>query len=191
MSFCQPVKSQKELQIIKDPYAYEKPKNWREAMKNRKHILTQSFKEARISRVSISKVTSPFTRETKITNMGGLGLQRQTTSLGEKELKSNYNIGSDSKVLGTGSFGKVYLATSKHDKKRQVAIKVINKGRFTGDVTQILDEVHILKKLEHPNIVKYYETYDDSKYFYLVMELVKGEELFNLIAEEKSKVFNE
>ena len=72
-----------------------------------------------------------------------------------------------------------------------MAIKVINKGRLTGDVTQILDEVHILKKLEHPNIVKYYETYDDSKYFYLVMELVKGEELFNLIAEEKSKVFNE
>jgi calcium-dependent protein kinase len=51
--------------------------------------------------------------------------------------------------------------------------------------------VNILKKLDHPNIVKYYETYEDSKYFYMVMEYVQGGEMFKLIAEEKSKVFNE
>ena len=32
----------------------------------------------------------------------------------------------------------------------------------------------ILNKLDHPNIVKYFETYDDNKYIYLVMEYVKG-----------------
>lgn len=37
-----------------------------------------------------------------------------------------------------------------------------------------MEEVAILNKLDHPNIVKYYETYDDQKYIYLVMEFIKG-----------------
>jgi calcium-dependent protein kinase len=42
----------------------------------------------------------------------------------------------------------------------------------------IYQEVDILTKLDHPNIVKYYETYDDEKYIYLVMEYIGGGELF-------------
>ena len=40
----------------------------------------------------------------------------------------------------------------------------------------------ILTKLDHPNIVKYYETYIDEKYIYLVMEHIGGGELFDKIA---------
>jgi len=42
--------------------------------------------------------------------------------------------------------------------------------------------VNILTKLDHPNIVKYYETYIDEKYIYLVMEYIGGGELFEKIA---------
>jgi len=45
----------------------------------------------------------------------------------------------------------------------------------------ILDEIRILNKLDHPNIVKYFETYNDVKYIYLVMEYVKGKTLFDII----------
>ena len=34
--------------------------------------------------------------------------------------------------------------------------------------------MHILQVLDHPNIVKYYETYNDEKYLYLVMEYCEG-----------------
>lgn len=37
-----------------------------------------------------------------------------------------------------------------------------------------MDEVAILNKLDHPSIVKYYETYNDVRYIYLVMEFIKG-----------------
>jgi calcium-dependent protein kinase len=42
-----------------------------------------------------------------------------------------------------------------------------------------MDEVDMLKKLDHPNIVEYFETYDDKHYLYLVMELCPGGELFD------------
>ena len=49
-----------------------------------------------------------------------------------------------------------------------------------------MDEVEILTHLDHPNIVKYYETYVDEKYIYLVMEYIGGGELFDKIAEQEN-----
>ena len=43
-------------------------------------------------------------------------------------------------------------------------------------------EVNILKKLDSPNVVKYYESYEDEEYVYLVMEYCPGGELFELIS---------
>lgn len=54
-----------------------------------------------------------------------------------------------------------------------------------------MQEVDILTKLDHPNIVKYYETYIDEKYIYLVMELIGGGELFDKIAAQENQVFTE
>jgi calcium-dependent protein kinase len=54
-------------------------------------------------------------------------------------------------------------------------------------------EVNFLRKLDSPNIVKYYETYEDDEYVYLVMEYCSGGELFDLISKklEKSGKFKE
>ena len=60
-----------------------------------------------------------------------------------------------------------------------MAIKVISKQKLSKEEIEALhDEVAILQNLDHPNIVKYYETYDDVKFIYLVMELCSGGELF-------------
>lgn len=51
------------------------------------------------------------------------------------------------------------------------------------------DEINILSKLDHPNILKLYEVYDDEKRYYIVTELCKGGELFDEIL--KKGVFTE
>ena len=94
----------------------------------------------------------------------------------------NYKITNDTKVLGAGAFGKVFLSESLADPTFRVAIKVINKAKLGRKINDLKEEVEILHKLDHPNIVKYYETYDDVKYMYLVMEYCPGGELFDLIA---------
>ena len=48
-----------------------------------------------------------------------------------------------------------------------------------------MEEINILSKLDHPSIVNYFETYDDKKYIYLVMEYVQGKEMFEKISERK------
>jgi calcium-dependent protein kinase len=53
----------------------------------------------------------------------------------------------------------------------------------------LIDEVEILKRLDHPNIIKIYEFYYDEKYFYIVTELCTGGELFQKIV--KNKIFSE
>ena len=105
---------------------------------------------------------------------------------GAKQLKQNYNLDRNTKVLGQGAFGKVFLLNHKINTEFKVAIKVLNILKLQDQLQAILDEVAILNKLDHPNIVKYYETYTDVKYIYLVMEYIGGGELFDMIATQEN-----
>ena len=98
---------------------------------------------------------------------------------GVHELKQNYRISADTKVLGAGAFGKVFFSENIANPRFKVAIKVLNKVKLGDNIESIKEEVKILTTLDHPNIVKYYETYDDTKYIYLVMEYCSGGELFD------------
>ena len=87
-----------------------------------------------------------------------------------KDMQKLYNI--DKKLLGEGSYGKVFKATNKKDATIAIAIKAIAKANLDAEDLEALEnEVQIMQKLDHPNIVKYFETYDDLKYIYLCMEL--------------------
>ena len=92
--------------------------------------------------------------------------------------------------LGKGGFGAVYAGYRNSD-HFPVAIKVINKSKLDPeDLESLKNEVRLMQQVDHPNIVKYYETYDDSKYIYLCMELCTGGELFEKVTKRK-KPFSE
>ena len=45
------------------------------------------------------------------------------------------------------------------------------------DKVGLQNEIDILKQVDHPNIVKLFDIYEDDKYFFLVMELMMGGEV--------------
>merc|ERR1719187_2522447 len=88
-------------------------------------------------------------------------------------------------VLGTGAFSQVRLAESKEDGK-MYAIKIIDKKALKGKEDSLENEIRVLRRLVHPNIVQLLEVYEDKTKVYLVMELVTGGELFDRIVEKGS-----
>lgn len=80
----------------------------------------------------------------------------------------------------------MFLGTSHKDKEHKCAIKLIDKKKGTPEELELIkQEIMILSKLDHPNISKYYETYESPKNIYLVMEYCGGVDLFDRIVKNK------
>ncbi|KAH9668275.1 CBL-interacting serine/threonine-protein kinase 11 [Citrus sinensis] len=96
-------------------------------------------------------------------------------------LFGKYELG---KLLGCGAFAKVYHARDVLN-GRSVAVKVINKNKIMSSnlVSNIKREISIMRRLNHPHIVKLYEVLATKSKIYCVMEFVKGGELFAKIAK--------
>ena len=90
------------------------------------------------------------------------------------------------KILGSGSFGSVYEAKNTIF-QNTVAMKVIKKDPNNElDEQEIKNEIDILKKLSHPNIVKIYEFYISNSHYYIITEFCKDGELFSYIKNKSS-----
>ena len=83
------------------------------------------------------------------------------------------------KKIGSGSYGTVYEATNIIFKSK-VAMKMIIKKENMNSVL-INNEIDILKKMSHPNIVRIYEFYESINCFYLINEFCDKGELYNYI----------
>jgi len=98
-------------------------------------------------------------------------------------IKDSYKF---DKVLGEGSFAVVRKGIKKTSNE-EFAIKIIDKTTLESDDQMALQtEVEILSQIDHPNIVKLYEIYDEKTRFNMVMELMTGGELFDRIVEKES-----
>jgi len=91
------------------------------------------------------------------------------------------------KVIGGGHFGSVHVVHSKIDVNRKYAIKMINKSKISDrSLKRLENELNILEKLDHPNLIKHFGTFTDEKYINIVMELCSGGEVFDRILEHVS-----
>ena len=85
----------------------------------------------------------------------------------------------------------MFKTYNKFNKQHEVAIKVVNKSNLKDNLDLIKEEIKTISSLDHPNIVRYYETYINDDYVYLVMEHIGGGDLFDKITSSENGVFTE
>lgn len=96
-------------------------------------------------------------------------------------MEDTYKLG---KVLGKGNYSEVRLCT-KMDTKLNYAVKVMTKSKLTKeDLDAIKTEVGILQELvQQKSVIRYVDSFDEAKFYYLITELMEGGELFDRIVE--------
>ena len=93
-------------------------------------------------------------------------------------------------LIGSGAFGKVYRATSKKTGKNY-AVKILTKNQIASLklADQLRNEISILARCDHENIIKLHAAYEDSSFVSLVLELASSGSLFKKL--QAAKQFSE
>eukprot|EP00930_Biecheleria_cincta_P057642 TRINITY_DN43541_c0_g1_i1.p1 TRINITY_DN43541_c0_g1~~TRINITY_DN43541_c0_g1_i1.p1 ORF type:complete len:643 (+),score=153.31 TRINITY_DN43541_c0_g1_i1:24-1952(+) len=102
-----------------------------------------------------------------------------------RSIEQFYNI--NPKILGEGSFGQVRSAVVVGTGAKR-AVKSISKERCKEFQGALKAEIIITKMLDHPNVVKLYEIFEDSTHLYLVMELCKSGHLMSYVRHRGEKL---
>jgi calcium/calmodulin-dependent protein kinase I len=87
--------------------------------------------------------------------------------------------------LGRGGFGHVFKANRRDKPEEIVAVKVLERASLSPhDEHRIREESGILQSLKHPNIIEFYDFFEEAKIFVIIMEYLDGGELFHRIAKK-------
>ena len=105
-------------------------------------------------------------------NSGNFVIQRENAKV--------YDIYEKLQFLGEGSFGSVYKVKRKKSGTKEIirALKEISKEKMClneESSEEIRNEISVLKSLDHPNIMKIYEFYEDNEKMYLITEFCGGD----------------
>ncbi|CAD8078443.1 unnamed protein product [Paramecium sonneborni] len=89
------------------------------------------------------------------------------------------------KMIGKGSFAKVYSATKKEN-NNQYAIKAFSKSYMSQQskgIESLLNEIKVMRRLNHPNIVKLHEVHETTNSIYFILDMIQGGELLQRVRE--------
>jgi serine/threonine protein kinase len=89
------------------------------------------------------------------------------------------------KSVGKGSFGEAVLVRSKADGKRYIAKAIESAAMSSKEKRDVQNEIKILAAVNHPNIVRYLEHFEDGTLIFIVMEYADGGDLSSRIKDAK------
>ena len=95
-----------------------------------------------------------------------------------------YKIG---KVLGKGAYGKVHLGLHKVA-NMFVAMKSMSKMRLKegkNNKAKVYNEVSLLKQIDHPGILRFYEIFETNDHFLIILELCPGGDMIGYVRRRK------
>lgn len=98
----------------------------------------------------------------------------------EVDIEKRYIM--DKLVLGEGGYGKVFVARDGKFENRLVAVKKLTKSNKDVKRTEAYhEEIRIMRELDHPNICRLFETFEQGMHMFFIMEYCEGGELFERV----------
>ena len=96
------------------------------------------------------------------------------------------------RLLGEGAYARVYQVQNKIT-NQIYACKEFQLNKMLGDKKALQDEIKIMIEMDHPNIIRLYEYYEDKNFIRIIMEKCNGGELFDTIIKrvDENKMFSE
>ena len=91
------------------------------------------------------------------------------------------------KLLGVGTYGQVFLVQNKYTKEYFAMKEIPKTSEDLLSDNEIMDEIEILKNLDHPDIVRITEFYNTDNSYYIISEYCKYGELFEQVKYEFSE----
>ncbi|CAF3610220.1 unnamed protein product [Rotaria sordida] len=88
------------------------------------------------------------------------------------------------KKMGDGNFA-IVRRSKLRGSEREFAIKIIDKSKMKGKEYMLDHEINIMYLCNHPNIIRLFEDHETADEIYLVMELIKGGDLFDYITKHR------
>ncbi|KAG2382327.1 hypothetical protein C9374_005529 [Naegleria lovaniensis] len=95
------------------------------------------------------------------------------------------------KVVGKGTFGQAVLVQSKIDNNLYIIKQIEISSIPEKERKEALNEVKVLSSLQHPNIVKYVDSFTEGGKLNIVMEYASQGDLYEKIKLQKSTLFPE
>lgn len=121
--------------------------------------------------------TSSITRIVGVTSEGKEAPKKEMLQIKLGDLRLH-------RMLGEGSFGKVFLVTLRSgSNKTPYALKMMNKKQLiqSRQVNNVKSEKGIMMSFEHPFIINLLATFQDECSIYMVLSLAQGGELYSLM----------
>jgi len=165
------LKSQK-LDLKYDKFAHMSPKTSR-----KKFLLSRS---ARNTHNNHHRRASSKSRANGLKNGNSFHNIEDISESYPSDVTDKYHI---RQIIGDGNFAVVRLL-QQGDKRKEYAVKIIDKAKCQGKEHMIESEIAILSSVEHSHIIQLEEVFDFPSEKYLVMEYVQGGDLFDAIATD-------
>jgi calcium-dependent protein kinase len=116
--------------------------------------------------------------------------QNVVTEIFDREISDVYDL-NRTLVLGTGANGSVRVCVHKTT-RIQYALKTLEKSAIRPEqLARLKEEIIIMQEIDHPNIIRLHETFENDEYIHLVMELLRGGELLDRLNSQRNNNYSE
>jgi calcium-dependent protein kinase len=108
----------------------------------------------------------------------------------DKDIRDYYEI-DHQPILGSGISGQVKICTHKVT-QMQYALKSLSKRALAREkLNRMKDEIRCMAYLDHPNILRVHEFFENKDVIYLILELCRGGELLDRLHKQQGHHYSE